>query len=276
MCKSEAQGGQLCPEHTREPYRLALTLRLQKGKPSALFSKDSLLEHATRYATTSEGESRIKLDITKNSSQKDIVSTLESALVKAKRIREVNAETSRFLKKASAQIDSRKSLDGSAPEPISWLVDEPIWPNRDSTDRATAGLGKNKEEMLIVQKAFRALYRDAWRALFLKTGQGSQPPKSNQEGWAWRKEATEFAASRIAKAKVISAGEVKVGMTVYNGAGIYTVKDVTLVNLDPRGKKINAYRFTYHGFKGKEEDSSSERKFVLLVPGKSFAVPLRS
>ena len=274
MCKSEAQGGQLCAEHTREPYRLALTLRLQKGKPSALFSKDSLLEHATRYATTPEGENRIKLDITRNSAQRDIISTLETALVKAKRIREVNADTTRFLKQASGQTDTRKTGDGSAPEPISWLIDEPIWPNRDSTDKATAGLGKNKEEMLLVQKAFRALYRDAWRAFFLKTSKVPQPPKSNQEGWAWRKEATEFASSRIAKAKVISAGEVKVGMTVYNGFGIYTVKDVSLVNLDPRGKKINAYKFTYHGFKGKEEDSSLQRKFVLLVPGKSFSVPL--
>lgn len=274
MCKSEAQGGQLCAEHTREPYRLALNMRLQQGRNSTLFLKDSLMEHATRYATTSEGESRVKLDITKNSSQQDIVLTLEAALIKAKRIREVNADTARFLKQTSGNIEDKSSVDGSAPEPISWSIDEPIWPNRDSTDKATLGLGKDKDELIMIQKAFRVLYRDAWRALFLKTSQIPQAPKSNQEGWIWRKEATKFASDRIAKATVISSAEVKVGMTVYNGFGIYTVKDITLVPID--SKRISAYRFTYHGFKGKDADSSSERKFVLLVPGRSFSTSLRS
>ena len=151
-------------------------------------------------------------------------------------------------------------------------IEEPIWPNKESTEKAVASLSRNADDKFILQKAFRALYRDAWRALFLRGGKVPVPPQSNQEGWQWRSDATEFATERMVNAKVISADKVKVGMTVYNGLGVHTVSNVQLVNLQVKGRKVKVYRFDYYSIRKSEGDSSPERKFVLIQPGRAFSI----
>lgn len=282
MCKPESMGGALCAQHTREPYFIVMSVSLQQSKLGAGIPSKELFQVASRYATTSEGVKRVKADIVLHTADHDLVDVLESSLMKAERTRDINTETKRLiaknvssLKNAESKESPRLESTGVVPEPLSWSIEEPIWPNKESTNKAIANLSRNADDTFILQKAFRSLYQDAWRALFLRVGKAPVPPKSNQEGWQWREQATLFATERMVNAKVITADKAESGMTVYNGLGIYTIRSMELVALSLQGRKVKVYRFYYYNLNKNDGDSSPERKFVLIQPGRTFSTSQR-
>lgn len=254
MCQSKEQGGRRCATHLREPYQLAINRVFRYGR--TVKDVDALLAIATEYAGTVEGAKKITNDIERNKQKLELSMTLKRALKKAEEIKTAEEQADILIRKAKGDsgkepIKSYSDNNGIAPEPISWKASEPIWPNRETTAEAVKDFHGTPEEKQFVMKAYRSLFKIQWHNLFFQTSGEAQPPRDNKEGWEWRRQATDAANHQIIGARVISVSEAQVGMTVYNGFGVKTIKSIMIgseVDWMDNGEKRKAkgFRFVYN------------------------------
>ena len=271
MCQSKEQGGHRCAAHLRQPYQGAINSVFRYGRK--LKDVQNLFEIATEYALTSEGVAKIKNDIERNPNHYDIVSTLNKALDKAKVIKQADAEAEALIRKAQGLPEVKEApkqiVTGIAPEPISWSAAEPIWPNRDTTDKAMRGFHGSLNELEYAKKAYRAIFKIEWRKMFFAKGAEEKGPFDNKEGWEWRKSATDLANQKIAGASIIGVEDAKPGLVVFNGNEIRQIEKVILVDETIDFSKASGYekskalRFKYTGSKEVEQPAYS---VLVLLP----------
>lgn len=257
MCQSKEQGGRRCAAHLREPYQLAVNSVFRyNGTAKEVEVLNSLYAVAIEYAGTVEGAEKILRDIERNKENLELSVTLNKALKKARQNNIAETQVEAIVnntKGAIAKTPIKNHLDsnGTAPEPISWNAGEPIWPNRETTADAVKDFHGTPEEKHFAMKAYRSLFKIQWHNLFLSADRKSfKSPKDNKEGWEWRRKATDIANNQITGARIINIAEVKIGMTVYNGFGIKTIKRITIqpeTNWMDNGKvrKAEGFRFLY-------------------------------
>lgn len=237
MCQSKEQGGRRCATHLRAPYQLAIDSALRykaNDKTKAVEALNDLYAIAVEYAGTIEGAEKISRDIKQDIENVEFNITLRKALKKAKENSIAEDQAEAIINKARGTTvkeptKNHLNSNGTPPEPISWGAGEPIWPSRETMADAVKYFHGTPEEKQFVMKAYRSIFRIEWRNLFLSTDHKSfEPPKDNREGWEWRRQATEAANRQIMGARVIKVPEAIVGMTVYNGYGIKTIKSIVV------------------------------------------------
>lgn len=230
MCKSATEGGTRCPAHTRDPYMNSYGAVLNAPNPT-MDQIRALERTAADYGSTPEGEDRIKADITAAEirGQFENAAILRTALQRGLTNRAVGAEVARAARRPQPATPSATPVSptrgGGAG--IQWSATEPIWPKRETMDTYIAPIRTQLVFPDMARLAYRALYRKAWEAKFKRNGRAVSP-SSNDEGWRWRREATEEAGEKLKASKPTKVSTLKPGMVVFNGIAIRKVLDVTV------------------------------------------------
>jgi hypothetical protein len=226
MCQSAADGGKRCAPHTREAYQQAFRAVLKYSrKPRDV---EALSKVAVEYAMSDQGYRAISRDLEKFEERLELAGTLRSALKKADVFKEAKTDADALIRKAKGFVPAatKGSVDGTPPEPISWSVENPIWPNKETTTHAIKGLATEPTYVKFLSNAYRSIFKSEWDKFFFRRGTFPEPPESNTEGWEWRRSATVVAEHAIAGASIIRADQVQPGMVVYDSHGVHTVAEV--------------------------------------------------
>jgi hypothetical protein len=223
-CGCDSKGyGPRCALHSRPNYEVNLAIA-SKSSPS-VSDYDNLLKAATEYADSIEGLAVILKEIEKarKNNQFELEITLVSAIDKAEALKEANKAVIQSFQEKNKKPGTLTSLDGTAPQPIDWSMEVPIWPKTAVVELALKGAkvtASNKEN---IKKTYNALFKSAWVKKFfpnpeimIKTPTTQTPPPDNTTGWRWREEATEYAGKMIRGAESFSVEALVEGMIIHS------------------------------------------------------------
>jgi hypothetical protein len=221
-------GGPVHPAHVRTAYEAALGQVSGTGPTPSLAQWEHLAHITTRYAATNEGIVRVLADI-------DVADTAgdfeRAAVLRAA------ARAGRARAEAEQQI---QELTGTTPTPSGpttlgqrairqWSPAEPIWPKRQTVDETLATALLPPEHFPLARSAFRSVFTAAWRSCFYPDGPTGNiiTPYTDEEGWRWRRYATDVAIRTLTGARAVHPADLGPGMVIYNGFGVRTVRSVT-------------------------------------------------
>lgn len=210
--------------HLRPHYELALAVALKHGTRTTVAELDSLAAVASLYSATTEGLLRVPLDLEAAEKRQlwEVGAVLRASHNSGISLREAAEATAALLK------PTQKGPQVLGERPLrEWLFDKPFWPKRETmlASFAATDLTPNAEQLAV--RAYRILFAHAWRNCFTQVGNPNPVgPFNDDEGFQWRRYATEVAAREIGGAVVIRPPQMGKGMCVYNGFGIRTVAAV--------------------------------------------------
>lgn len=219
-------GGNQQPRHipltrggsaARDAYEMALAALLKAGEGNVA-AEDALTQAAVTFAASRAGADRITRDIyaAETSNAFGRAALLRSALKRGEE--RAFAIASEATPTSPVPTLGQRALKD-------WQPDQPIWPKRDHVEANLLAAGIPVEDRLLAAKAYRSLFSRAWKACFYPEGATvPAPPYTDEEGWRWRRGATEIADRDFAGAAVVPVADLTPGMIVYNGFGVRTVR----------------------------------------------------
>lgn len=213
----------------RDAYDMALAALLQAGEGNVA-AEDALTDAAVTFAASRAGADRITRDI--------YAAETANAWSRAA-----------LLRSALKRGEERAFAIASDPTPTSptptlghralkdWQPDQPIWPKRDHVEATLLAAGIPVADRLLAAKAYRSLFARAWRACFYPDDATTPvPPYTDEEGWRWRRGATEIADRDFAGAVAVPVADLTPGMIVYNGFGARTVRSMQVTGSAPMSR----------------------------------------
>jgi hypothetical protein len=268
-----SNGRKPTPLLLRPTYEAALApvvTAFTAGKPASLTLLDTLAKAAADYAATTEGAERVASD----AAAADTAADFERAAT-------LRAAHTQGLTHKAALDQTTAILKPKTPEPQptlgqrplrEWSAEQPVWPKKEDTLKVIASTSVRPADEALALKAFRSLFAKAWRECFYPEDGLLYPvgPYNDDEGWRWRRFATEQASRKIAGAESVKPETVSKGMCVYTGFGIRVVAAVTAIGAqdlaDASGtvKKVATYRVTYKD--GKADDGVPADTVFIRLP----------
>jgi murein DD-endopeptidase MepM/ murein hydrolase activator NlpD len=221
-------------------YEAALAALTASPEPD-LTAFTELEKIALQYATTSEGQQRLASDIraAETSHQYDLAALLSTAVTRGQERRNAARELTLQLAASRTphinrhpQATERRVLEGLR----DWQPDDPIWPNAATTSEAialTRADQANPAHILLVQRAYRYLFRLAWASHFSDEHGNTRYPREEREGWQWRAESIEAANTQIMGATPTPLAAMADGTVVFTSGPNGNI--IQLVTTHPAG-----------------------------------------
>lgn len=239
--------------HTQADYETALAGVLNSYGVSlapSVTSLDRLAEIAVVFASSVEGSSRVLRDIAAADGKQlwELSALLSTAHSKGRERAQVFSETAKITQPvapAAKPVLGQRALKD-------WRPDQPIWPKKEKVVDILSHTDIDLADEVLGMKAFRSLFVKAWKSCFYPSGSAVPvPPYSDDEGWGWRKYATETAERQLVGSSSMKVRDLVSGMVVYNGFGLRTIsalKATGIQRLAREGgvlKDVKIFEITY-------------------------------